>query len=492
MTRAPVLAGFYPDPTVCRVGQEYYLACSSFEYHPGVPLFRSRDLVRWTQLGNVLTTEEQLVLANGAASRGIYAPTLRYHAGRFWLITTNVFQAERGHLVVHAEDPAGPWSAPVFTTGIHGIDPDLAWDADGTCYLTWAETERPYHGSRIAQLEVDPETGELRGPKRRPWNGTGLANPEAPHLYRIGDWWYLLIAEGGTERGHSASIARARTPTGPFEPAPGNPILTHRSTAHPVQNTGHGDLVETVEGDWAMVYLGVRPRGGTPGYHVNGRETFLAGVEWIDGWPGIDEDRYQVPAADHSFDDDLRAEPLDPRWISPGAPARRFTSRAADGGLVLHEPDSAEPLAEAGPGLLAVRVRDEEWSAEATVRTEGGVARLVLRIDEAHWYAVEADPDEIRAFCAIGPSRQRVGSAPRPGPGPVTLRIAARAAGPDDPPGPDVVVLGVAAGGGVITLAELDGRYLSTEVAGGFTGRVIGVRAVTGRVRLDGFGYRPR
>ena len=481
MARTPILAGFFPDPSVCRVGRDYYLACSSFEYHPGVPLFRSRDLVRWTQFGNVLTTDEQLVLPNGA---GIYAPTLRHHAGRFWLITTNVFQAERGHLIVHTEDPAGPWSAPVFTTGVHGIDPDLAWDADGTCYLTWGETEQPYNGSRIAQIEVDPETGELRGAKRRLWNGTGLANPEAPHLYRIGDWWYLLIAEGGTERGHCASIARARTPTGPFEPAPGNPILTHRSTTHPVQNTGHGDLIETADGGWAMVYLGVRLRGETPGYHVNGRETFLAGVEWIDGWPRIDEDRYQVPAADHSFDDDLRAEQPDPRWISPGEPARRFTTRDADGGLILLR-------AEDGPGLLAVRVRDEEWSAEATVRTDDGVARLVLRIDEAHWYAVEADVDEIRALCAIGPSHQRVGSAPRPGPGPVTLRIAARAPGPDDPPGPDVVALGVVDADGVTTLAELDGRYLSTEVAGGFTGRVIGVQAVAGRVRLDRFGYQP-
>ncbi|WP_157873298.1 glycoside hydrolase family 43 protein, partial [Streptomyces neyagawaensis] len=192
----PVIPGFHPDPSVCRVGDDYYLACSSFEYFPGVPLFHSRDLVHWTQIGNALDRSSQLRLPRETpASGGIYAPTLRHHDGRFWLIVTNV--SGDGNLLFTATDPAGPWSEPVRLPGVHGIDPDLAWDDDGTCWCTTAG---------VAQIRIDPHTGETLGASRRLWSGTpGAKAPEAPHLYRIGDHWYLLIAEGGTERCHGVS-----------------------------------------------------------------------------------------------------------------------------------------------------------------------------------------------------------------------------------------------------------------------------------------------
>lgn len=144
-----------------------------------------------------------------------------------------------------------------------------------------------------------------------------MSNPEAPHLYHRDGWWYLLIAEGGTERGHSVSVARSRSPRGPFEGHEANPILTHRSTNHPVQNTGHADLVQTPDGEWAMVYLGVRTAGISPGFHVNGRETFLAGIQWQDGWPTVDETRFAVPQPQHDFVDTFAGAELDPRWVSP-------------------------------------------------------------------------------------------------------------------------------------------------------------------------------
>ncbi|WP_369267811.1 family 43 glycosylhydrolase, partial [Streptomyces harbinensis] len=182
----PVIPGFHPDPSVCRVGEDYYLVCSSFEYFPGVPVFHSRDLVHWEQIGNVMERPGQLRLPDTApSSGGVYAPTIRHHDGRFWLITTDV--SHDGNVLFTATDPAGPWSDPVPLPGVKGIDPDLAWDEDGTCWVT---------------------------------------------------------------------------------SGPANPVLSHRSTDQAIQNTGHGDLVQAPDGSWWIVFLGVRPGGGTPGWHV--------------------------------------------------------------------------------------------------------------------------------------------------------------------------------------------------------------------------------
>ncbi|MCL1900326.1 MAG: glycoside hydrolase family 43 protein, partial [Promicromonosporaceae bacterium] len=312
----PIISGFHPDPSICRVGDTYYLATSTFEYLPGVPLHRSTDLVNWDLLGNALEGPHQLPPNAGRGLVGIYAPTLRHHDGRFWLVTTDVGRVREGQLIVWADDPAGPWSEAIFVRGAIGIDPDLAWDEDGVCHLTWASALPTLSG--IASVPIDPTTGEMLAKPRLLWPGTGLRATEAPHLYRIDGWWYLLLAEGGTERGHCVTIGRARTLDGPWEAAPHNPILSHRSQEHPVQNTGHADLVQLADGTWAMVYLGVRPRGKTPSFHVNGRETFLAGIDWADGWPVVAEDRFPVPATDHSFVDVFAEPALHPRWVGPG------------------------------------------------------------------------------------------------------------------------------------------------------------------------------
>ncbi|NDL59439.1 glycoside hydrolase family 43 protein [Phytoactinopolyspora mesophila] len=474
MAQRPIIAGFHPDPSVCRVGGDYYLVTSSFEYFPGVPIFHSTDLRRWRQIGNVLDRAPQFQPGH-PSSGGIFAPTLRAHDGRLWMVTTDV-SGQGGQLIVTTDDPSGPWSDPVRVAAARGVDPDIAWDETGHAMMTWCSSAPELRG--IVQAHVDPASGELLEEPRKIWSGTGLAFPEAPHLYRIGGWWYLMIAEGGTERGHCVSIARSRTSTGPFEPAPGNPILTHRSTADPVQNTGHADLVQGPDGEWAMVYLAVRPRGMTPMFHVNGRETFLAGVSWHDGWPQVDEHRYPVAEADHDIDDDLRAGPLHPRWISPDAEPGKLVSVDGDD-VLLRGRD--------GPGLLATRVRDEHWTTRADIDPRDAVARLVLRIDDHHWYAVEADAAEVRATARIGPLESIVGQQVRAAPGPLTLVIRSVSATQQ---GPDDIELGVEERPGQITtLARLDGRYLSTEVAGGFTGRVIGVESRRGDSRLLRFRY---
>ncbi|WP_328709006.1 glycoside hydrolase family 43 protein [Microbispora hainanensis] len=236
-----------------------------------MPIFHSRDLTTWNQIGNVLDRPSQLRLRTAPSSGGIYAPTLRHHDGLYMLITTNV--SDRGHFIVSAEDPAGPWSDPIVVDGLPSVDPDLAWDEDGTCWCTYATFGA--EAGTIMQVPIDPLRGEILDAPRPLWSGTGLAAPEAPHLYRIDGTWYLLIAEGGTARGHAVSVARAPKATGPFEGCPANPVLSHRSTGSTIQNTGHGDLVQAPDGSWHMLLLGVRPRGVTPGFHVLGRETFL-------------------------------------------------------------------------------------------------------------------------------------------------------------------------------------------------------------------------
>jgi beta-xylosidase len=297
----PVVPGFYPDPTVCRVGSDYYLAHSSFEYFPGAPLFHSRDLLTWTQVGNILDRRSQFRRDDVRPSTGIYGSTLRHHDELFWFVTTNVSDFASGQLLVHTADPAGHWSDPVLVPEAIGIDPDLCWDEHGQCYLTWNALDFSGGSQGIRQAPIDLATGRLTRPHYAVWQGSGQAAAEGPHLYRIGDLWYLLLAEGGTERGPCVTVARGSHPWGPFVGCPWNPVLTHRSTIHPVQNVGHADLVEAPAGGWAAVYLGVRPRGSTPGFHVLGRETFLAGVAWVDGWPVFDEGRFDVSAANTLF-----------------------------------------------------------------------------------------------------------------------------------------------------------------------------------------------
>jgi hypothetical protein len=477
----PVIPGFHPDPSICRVGDDYYLATSSFEYAPGVPLWHSRDLLAWTLVGNILDRPDQFAAGQASSSRGVFAPTLRHHDGRFWLITTDV-SGRPGQLVVSAEHPRGPWSAPTFVEGLQGIDPDLAWDDDGTCFVTYCSTGPD--GVGIAQARVDLEAGTALEAPRRLWSGTGLAHPEAPHLYRHGASWYLLVAEGGTERGHSVSVARADRPDGPYSGGPANPVLSHRSTTHPVQNTGHADLVENADGTWSMVYLGVRPRGTTPMFHVNGRETFLAGIDWVDGWPVVDESRHSGPVPDTSYTDTFDASPLHPRWVSPGTGLSEIADPRPGGGLRLRPGRGPR----AAVGALTARALDPAWRFEADLDLSGGAGALLLRLDDDHWCEVRAEAGRVRAVVHIGPLETTHGATVALSGPSLTLRaeaLAPTAGGPDD------VRLSAVVDGAEHELTRFDGRYLSTEVAGGFTGRVVGLRALDGVVGVAEVRYAP-
>ncbi|MCD8482629.1 MAG: glycoside hydrolase family 43 protein [Verrucomicrobia bacterium] len=368
----PVIKGFNPDPSICRVGDDFYLAVSSFEYFPGVPLYHSRDLVHWRPIGHALTRTSQLNLTGRPGSLGVFAPTLRYHKGLFYLVTTDVGGC--GNFLVTATDPAGPWSEPtLIDTGC--FDPSLLFDDDGRVYYT-----RRFH-SKIAQAELDLATGKLLTPLRLIADAFSSSDAEGPHLYKINGWYYLLCAEGGTGYGHMITIGRSQSPWGPFESCPGNPILTHRhKVPHAIRYTGHGDLIELQDGSWWIVFLGTRhdPRYGY-NFHVMGRETFLAPVDWIDGWPVINSGRPielsmtgpALPSApwDTADDDTVFCQDgLAPQWSTLRAPlSQSECERLPDGGLRLR--GNATHLDGAHcPVYVCRRQTDPDFTFSATVR----------------------------------------------------------------------------------------------------------------------------
>ena len=270
----PVIPGFYSDPSITRVEDDYYLVTSTFEYFPGVPVFHSKDLVNWKQIGHAIHRTDQL-----PDGLNIFAATLRYNDGIFYMITTNI--GGKGNFFVTATDPAGPWSDPVWVN-VPGIDPDLFFDDNGKVYTI---------GSSFELFEIDPKTGEVLEAFGQVWATTGGRYAEAPHIYKKDGWYYLMAAEGGTEEAHTETIARSHTIEGPYYSNPANPILTHVNAAgqqNPIQGLGHGDMVLAADGSWWMVFHGYR--GVAPGgiHHTLGRETCLAPVSWPkNGWPQV-------------------------------------------------------------------------------------------------------------------------------------------------------------------------------------------------------------
>lgn len=372
----PVISGYSPDPSICRVEDDYYLVTSSFEFFPGVPIYHSRNLVEWELISYCLTRDSQLKLSGCRNSGGIYAPTIRYHDGTFFMTTTNI--TDKGNFIVHTKDVRGEWSEPMWVDQ-GGIDPSLLFDDDGKVYF--CSTLMSGGKSGIGLSQVDPISGVRLTDVVIIHKGSGGKFPEAPHLYKINGMYYLMLAEGGTEYGHMETIFRGKTPYGPYEPCPTNPILSHKDyMGSPIQATGHADLIEDQNGQWWGVCLGIRPLGFAL-LHNLGRETFLAPVTWTEnGWPVIgDRGRIdlvmkgELPSAvakdcgyGLSFHDEFDKPSLHLEWNHVRNP-KRDNYVILDEGRGLRMKADRETLQDDEPTYIGIRQRGFQLAAESKV-----------------------------------------------------------------------------------------------------------------------------
>lgn len=388
----PILAGFNPDPSICRVGENYYIATSTFEWYPGVQIHHSTDLVNWHLMVRPLDRASQLDMRGNPDSCGIWAPCLSYADDRFWLVYTDMKRYEGnfkdGHnYLVTAPSIEGPWSDPVHLNS-SGFDPSLFHDEDGRKWLVnlqW-DYRQAKGGDRFGGIllqEYDPERRCLIGPVRNIFKGTEMKLTEGPHLYRRDGWYHLLVAEGGTGYDHAVTMARARTLAGPYEVHPDNPVLSTRTDPeNPLQRAGHADLVDTADGETYMVHLCSRP---LPGIRLSplGRETAIQKVEWgEDGWlrlaRGGNTPAMQVPiAADvvvktpaeevrHDFQGD--SLPLDFQWLRTPHTQRIFSLSERSGRLRLFGRESVGSWFE--QSIVALRQDSTHCSAETEVEFE--------------------------------------------------------------------------------------------------------------------------
>lgn len=481
--RNPVISGFHPDPSVCRADSDYYLVTSSFQYFPGVPLFHSKDLIHWEQIGHCLTRPSQLPLHDASTWGGIYAPTIRYHEGTFYMITTNV--SDKGNFLVHTTDPSGPWSEPVWLEQ-GGIDPSLYFEGD-KCYLV----SNPDAG--IFLCEINPLTGEQLTPSVRIWNGTGGRHPEGPHIYKKDGWYYLLISEGGTEYGHKVTMARSRSIYGPYDSNPANPILTHinrNAQDNPIQGTGHADLVQAADGSWWMVCLAFRHHNS---HHILGRETFLAPVRWdANAWPVVNGDGtialrmdvptlpQQTPAEKRSVRTDFKDGTLGHEWVYIRNPHME-NYRFVDGKLRLTATSvSLDRMGRESPTFVGRRQEHFDFTATTSVQlhhaAEGDRAGIsVYMLETSHYdLTVKQLADGRQAVCL----QYRLNSISHlekevvlPKDREVQLRVKGDK---------DMYTFYYATDGRHFTeLGRADTRYLSTETAGGFTGMMLGLFATS-------------
>lgn len=282
----PIIRGFNPDPSICRVGCDYYLVTSSFEYFPGIPIYHSKDLINWTMINHCISNPQQLDYKIFGNSGGIWAPTIRYNNGRFYVTATI---DKLGNMIMHTDDINGEWSDPVFVK-MGGIDPSIYFEDNRAYYCT---NENTGNQEAITLSEINPDTGELIGEKAEIWYGTGGGWLEAPHVYKVKEWYYIFTAEGGTLHNHMVTVGRSRTLFGNYEKYPFNPLLTNRNdTTKAIQCAGHADLIDDQNGNWYIVHLGTRPCNNMKSNL--GRETFLTPVQYKDDWFYVDGGKAKI------------------------------------------------------------------------------------------------------------------------------------------------------------------------------------------------------
>jgi xylan 1,4-beta-xylosidase len=498
--RNPILAGFYPDPSITRARDRFYLVSSTFAYFPGIPIFESVDLVHWKQIGNAIHRSSQLPFAGLGVSRGVFAPTIEYHAGLFYIFNTHVDAG--GNYVVTTRDPAGPWSDPTWLPDlVNGIDPSMFVDDDGQAYVLNngpPEGVPKYEGHRAVWIQAfDRVALRTKGPRKVLVDG-GIdisKKPiwiEGPHLFKRDGWYYLNCAEGGTGPQHSQVILRSRSPWGPFEVGPVNPILTQRdlpaSRASPVTNAGHADLVQAPDGTWWATFLATRTYDER--HYNTGRETFLLPVTWHDGWPLILEhgkaiarvargpsfmkEGEQAPlSGNFAWRDDFDTPKLDLAWMQLRAEQGWFELNR-DKGVLAIEPRGGFD-GKRTPAFLARRQQHLTFDASLSMRVPalpGVAAGLLLFQNETHWFFLgvkrSGEIPQLVLEKHEGTHRQVIASqsiAP-------TETLQLKASG--DRRHYTFSFRADASNGWRVLKANEDGSVLSTDVAGGFVGAVLG------------------
>ncbi len=496
----PILSGFYPDPSICAVNDDFYLVNSSFAYFPGLPIMHSKDLAHWEQIGNVLDRPSQLPLENAQVSQGLFAPTIRYYDGLFYVICTNV--SGGGNFVVTAENPEGPWSEPHYIEGADGIDPSLFFDDDGKCYYCGTHeniTGCRYDGDYYIYIqEFDYKEFKLVGKRIEAWNGAmrGVHWPEGPHLYKIDGYYYILHAEGGTGPNHAISVARSEDVFGPYENNFNNPVFTHRHLGkiYPVQYVGHGDLVQAVNGDWYMVMLAVRP---TNGFTTMGRETFLARVMFEDGWPvvnpglGILSDELSIrldeykpvePATSlpntskkYNF---AKMEKLGPEFMSLRAPLGDAVKFDSEGLLLKCGQDNLSELSY--PSYLCIRQDAKHFEVRVSLYTDNLMmgTRAGICLMQNNMFHVRFEVSENRGRVVLvknGEPDLIAQDTIEESPATLVMKVA----------GTKLSLYSLNEKGMKPFVRHLDISSLSTEVAGGFVGCTVGIFATDGEDREE-------
>lgn len=442
--RNPVITGGYPDPSVCRVKDTYYMVTSSFSYFPGLPVFQSRDLVHWEQIANAISRPEQLDFKNCDVSEGLWAATIRYHEGVFYIVNTLDVEGRtcRYNFVITASDPAGEWSDAVIIEGADGIDPSLYFDEEGRMWYCGNSVPEPaeYPEHKVIYLcEIDKDTFQFKGKRQMIFDGAMEHSlyMEGPHIYRIKEYYYLVTACGGTQTNHCVHIARSRNLSGPYEPCPRNPIVTNRNlpliNALGVGVAGHGDLVKTQNQEWYMVLLGIRPYEHliedygcylprkwirTPDRNKNaqfnlGREVFLIPIAWdYDDWPLVDNENGMVNLTErrpdlpiyrppfHSRVDNFEADTLDMVWCMRRPVKDLFYSLSDRPGYVRLRLLPGRVEDQDTPSMLVRRQQHNDFCVSSAMEfepmEEGEEAGLVITQNERYSYLLVKERKEGR------------------------------------------------------------------------------------------------
>ncbi|MBE5940104.1 MAG: glycoside hydrolase family 43 protein [Lachnospiraceae bacterium] len=468
----PIIPGFYPDPSICKANGKYYLVCSSFQYFPGVPLFESEDLINWKQIGHVLTRESQLPLERADSNGGIYAPTIRYNNGRFYMVTTNV--NIDGNFYVYTDDIYGEWSDPIFVEQ-GGIDPSLYFEDGKTYFTSNGEADDGQQG--ITQCEIDIETGKKLTPSVCIYKGAGGRYIESPHLYKIGDTYYIMVAEGGTEYGHMVVYGKGKTPYGPFENYHKNPVLTNRNLGgYVIQGCGHADIVCDDNGNFWMVHLAFRQIDRWMPFHITGREVYLVPMEFDeDGWftagvngitpVEIETDRLsdeiiQKIKKNESFE----STAIGNEWVYIRNPHFENYEFFEDKYVLKQTPVTLSEINDS-PTAICIRQCQMTGDVSCKVECEDGEAGISLYMNETHHYDLCLRKNEkgyqvVKRSC-IGGVECEQNVVDMETPEDVTLQIKLDYKD---------YYFGAKQGDTEYNLGKLETRYLSSEVACGFTG----------------------